>query len=383
MNAVLTPADRKLLLSKVADRLELSFPDTPVHVVEAGTLALAVPDIEMDAIIESMEGVCGLLRSPIDIGSRSVLVMPAFGISAGAGNNTRQLVAEAELAARQAAAANLRWCLHSHQIASEADRSLILLSGVGEALTNGDIHVLFQPKWLVREGRIGGAEALVRWKHPQFGPVPPDQFIPLLEDNGHIAELTLFVVDRCIACLDDWPAEQPDINLAVNISAALFENMDFVDQLAARIAAKPSRAAALTLEVTESATMASTEPAIAALNRLRALGVRISIDDYGTGQSTLTYLKSFPADEIKIDKSFVTAMKSNLSDQILVRSTIELAHELGFKVVAEGVEDGECLDILASFGCDIAQGWHIGRPASFDAFQARLIEKEVLASRAA
>jgi diguanylate cyclase len=373
MNAVLSTEDRKTLLLKVADRLQLSFPDSPVYAAEAGTFAIPVLSIEMDHVIERIEGVCAVMRSAIDIGSRSVRVMPAFGISAGEGRNAGQLVAEASLAARQAAAANLRWSLHSDQVASDADRSLILLSGLDEALTNGDIHVLFQPKWLVREGRVGGAEALVRWKHPQFGPVPPDQFIPLLEDNGHIEDLTLFVVDQCIANLNKWGASQSGINLAINISAALLDNGGFVEQLAARITAQPSLARSLTLEVTESATMASATAAIAALNRLRALGVRISIDDYGTGQSTLTYLKSFPADEIKIDKSFVTAMSNSQSDQILVRSTIELAHELGFKVVAEGVEDQACLDMLAGFGCDLAQGWHIGRPESAAAFQERVV----------
>jgi diguanylate cyclase len=383
LNAVLEVADRKLLVGKIADRLQLSFPGLPVYAVEAGTLAVPVADAELDGLIDTVEGLCGLLRSAIDIGSRSVLVLPAFGISRGVGAGANQLVAEAALAARQAVSANQRWLLHNDQVANDADRSLILLSGVDQALTNGEIHVLFQPKWLVKESRIGGAEALVRWKHPQFGPVSPDLFIPLLEDNGHIEELTLFVVDQCLANLNGWRASHPDINLAVNISAALLDNAAFVDQLAARITAQAGMAAALTLEVTESATIASAAPAIAALERLRGLGVRISIDDYGTGQSTLTYLKSFPADEIKIDKSFVTGMASNHSDQILVRSTIELAHELGFKVVAEGVEDGQCLEMLTRFGCDVAQGWHIGKPDTAALLQARLEGTQSAASRAA
>lgn len=383
MNAILSAPDRKALVQRVAERLQLSFPDAPIYVVEPGALAVPVLAAEMEELIERVEGVCALLRSAIDIGSRTVLATPSFGLSAGNGLNVSQLVAEAGLAAHQAAAANHRWSLHSDKLASDADRSLVLLSSVDDALANGDIHVVFQPKWLVAAARIGGAEALVRWKHPLFGPVPPDQFIPLLEDNGHIEELTLFVVDACIDRLGDWCKVNPDINLAVNISATLLDNAGFVEQLARRITAQAGIAASLTLEVTESATIASAKPAIAALTRLRALGVRISIDDYGTGQSTLTYLKSFPTDEIKIDKSFVTRMLDSVSDQILVRSTIELAHELGFKVVAEGVEDADCLKMLAHYGCDVAQGWHIGRPEIGEAFEQRLYDAHDIERRAA
>ncbi len=383
MNAVLSAADRRALIMKVSDRLQLSFSGTPIYVVEPGTLALQIVDIEMEELVERIEGLCSVLRSAIDIGSRTVLVTPAFGMSVGGGRSAGQLVAEASLAAHQAASANQRWSLHSDQIANEADRSLILLSGIDTALADGDIHVVFQPKWLVGESKVGGAEALVRWKHPQFGPVPPDQFIPLLEKNGHIEELTLFVVDECIARLMDWRAHKPGLNVAINLSAALLENGRFVDQLMARITAYEGMATSLTLEVTESATINSAASAIAALNRLRALGVSISIDDYGTGQSTLTYLKSFPADEIKIDKSFVTRMGESKSDQILVRSTIELAHELGFKVVAEGVEDGDCLAMLAGYGCDVAQGWFIGRPETAAAFEERLVGAPLVERRAA
>ncbi len=383
MNAILSAADRTALVLRLTDRLQLSFPGSPIYAVEPGTLAIPLDSAEMDELIERIEGVCAVLRSAIDIGSRTVLVTPVFGLSVGNGANASQLIAEAGLAAHQAATANHRWSLHSDQLASDADRSLVLLSSVDDALVSGDIHVVFQPKWLVAAARVGGAEALVRWKHPLFGPVPPDQFIPLLEDNGHIEELTLFVVDVCIDRIGDWRKISPDLNLAINISATLLDNASFVDQLARRITAQEGIAASLTLEVTESATLSSAAPAIAALTKLRALGVRISIDDYGTGQSTLTYLKSFPTDEIKIDKSFVTRMIDSVSDQILVRSTIELAHELGFKVVAEGVEDGACLDMLAGFGCDVAQGWHIGRPEAADAFAERLANAPVLARLAA
>src|SRR5581483_7104655 len=159
-----------------------------------------------------------------------------------------------------------------------------------------------------------------------------------------------------------WTARNLDLNVAVNVSALLPADPAFIQQLEALLPRYPNAAGALTLEVTESAAMLDPKAAIAALERLSALGINLSIDDYGTGQSTLSYLKQLPAREIKIDKGFITALDTSRGDQAMVRSTIELAHELGFKVVAEGVETDAALSLLTSYGCDIAQGWFIGKP---------------------
>jgi diguanylate cyclase len=252
--------------------------------------------------------------------------------------------------------------VHSDQAMSRTDRTLALLGDIDGALASGDVFVLYQPKYDLGKARIAGAEALVRWRHPVLGAVSPDEFIPLLENSGHIAPLTFTVLDRCIADLEAWSAGGHDLGVSVNISAALLDDRAFTDALTLRLASIGPLAARITLEITESATLDGAASAIAALEAIRAHGTRISIDDYGTGRATLSYLKSFPTDEIKIDKSFVTAIESSASDRILVRSTIELAHELGFAVVAEGVEDIACLDLLRSYQCDLAQGWAIGRP---------------------
>jgi diguanylate cyclase len=285
-------------------------------------------------------------------------------VAEGSGADAEQLVAKSSLAADRADENGHRWMLHNDQLTGEADRALVLLADIDAALADGHIHVVYQPKWSLKEGRISGAEALVRWRHPILGPIAPDQFIPVLEQNGHLQAMTLFVVDACIAERARWVAAGLDMGVAVNVSAALLDDMAFVAALVGRVRACGDDARALTFEVTESATVASTKTAIGTLTALRSLGARISIDDYGTGQSTLSYIRSFPADEIKIDKSFVTRILDSNSDQILVRSTIELAHDLGFAVVAEGVEDGECLSRLADYNCDVAQGWHIGKPMS-------------------
>jgi diguanylate cyclase len=260
------------------------------------------------------------------------------------------------------------WTLHNDQVTDKADLGQILLADVDGALDRGDIFVVFQPKWQFAQERIAGAEALVRWRHATLGPIGPDQFIPVLEQSGRLEQLTLHVFDRSIEQMRRWADAGLDMDVAINISAPLFADVAFVSILKARITNCGTLASQITLEITESATIASPEQTVKALESIRALGAKISIDDYGTGQSTLSYLKTFPADEIKIDQSFVTRMLASNNDQILVRSTIELAHQLGFKVVAEGIEERDCFDRLAEYGCDTGQGWHIGKPIPADAF---------------
>jgi len=367
----LSDVERATLIARVVDRLRLGLGIETVFAIEPATLAVLVQGTDCDMLIEQVEGTSALFRGAIDIGSRNLLITPAFGIaeSSRTGIGATELAMRAIAAARSADSSGHRWSLHNDTLASDADRSLVLLADVERALTDGSIHVLFQPKWSIAEGRVTGAEALVRWRHPELGPVSPELFIPLLEANQRIADLTLFVLDSCTRQQAVWRTRGHRLNVAVNISAALLDDAEFVTLLHARI----NEAQDLTLEVTESAALSSASRAIEVLAELKASGVRISIDDYGTGQSTLSYLKTFPANEVKIDKSFVTRIRDNASDRILVRSTIDLAHELGLWVVAEGVEDEACLTLLAEFGCDTAQGWHIGRPMDGEAL-ATLIE---------
>ena len=361
--AVLNAEERAHLMTQVINRLLVAFPQAPIHAIEAGIIGWP-----SDATVEQDEAdsAAALFRAPIALASRSVLVSPVFGVSQGVGIAASALVARANIAARQAQLAGRRWAFESSTLSSDANRSLTLIADVEQAVANDEIYVVYQAKWDVAAGRIAGAEALVRWHHPVFGPLSPDEFIPVLESNGQMGLLTLAIVDICITQLHAWRAR--DLDIAINISASLLDDRAFVADMVERLEALGPSARHITLEVTESATIASTQNAVAALTAFRNFGARVSIDDYGTGQATLAYLKSFPADEIKIDKSFVTNMLANNSDQIVVRSTIELAHELGFKVVAEGVEDAACLARLKDYGCDTIQGWVIGKPVKADAF---------------
>ena len=373
MEMVLDEATRAHLTKRVVDRLLVGFPNAIIHIVAPGVFAWTDTG-DIITLSDRIEGAAALFRAPLAVGERSMLITPTFGVCMGSGRDTAQLVRQAGLAARIAQEQGQRWGIHSDASANQAERSLALLADVDTAIDDGSIYIVCQPKWSLARETVCGAEALVRWQHPRLGPISPDSFIPLLEATGNIARLTLWVLDSCIDQLMQWHTAGSEIGLAVNVSAVLLNDPHFVQQLEQRIQNAPSVRRRLTLEITESAAVETVATAITVLSTARALGVRVSIDDYGTGHATLGYLKSFPADEIKIDKSFITSMLDNVSDQILVRSTIEMARELGFLVVAEGVEDAGTLAKLADFGCDIAQGYVISRPVETAEFTARWVD---------
>jgi EAL domain-containing protein (putative c-di-GMP-specific phosphodiesterase class I) len=263
--------------------------------------------------------------------------------------------------------------------ADAVDLELSLLSELDDAVAQGEILLHYQPKLDLRTNQIVSVEALVRWQHPVHGFLRPDLFIPLAEQNDRIGGLTLHVLYVALADLRAWHSAGQDITCAVNISAKLLMDRIFLAQLQSLIAESGVDPQWLTFEVTESAAMRDPESAAAALCSLRDMGIVISMDDYGTGQSTLSYLKQLPLSELKIDRSFVQFAHLNHGDGALVRSTVDLAHELGMKVVAEGVEDTECLSFLASIGCDLAQGYFISQPICAAQITAMLQERRAAA----
>ncbi|MBV1692316.1 EAL domain-containing protein [Novosphingobium sp. G106] len=228
--------------------------------------------------------------------------------------------------------------------------------------------------------RFCSVEALVRWQHETRGLLRPDLFIPLAERNDRIARLTLHVLRQTIADISKWQLAGHSITAAVNVSAKLLTSEDFISQLRLIGAESIIDPVMLTFEVTESAAMHDPRAAGAALRSFRDMGIAISMDDYGTGQPTLTYLKQLPLDELKIDRSFVQFAHRNRADGVLVRSTVNLAHDLGLKVVAEGVEDADCLAFLQTIACDMAQGYYIGRPMETEDLQLLLGRPFVMAA---
>ncbi len=224
------------------------------------------------------------------------------------------------------------------------------------------LTICYQPKVNLRDGTACGLEALVRWNHPQLGNIPPDQFIPIAERAGVMKEITFTVLHSVLAQLEEWHALGLNVKVAVNLSMRNLSDEGLPDDIAKALASYNTPPASLILEVTESSMMINPELANATLTTLSKLGVQCSIDDFGTGFSSLSYLKSLPASEIKIDKSFVTDMTNDENDAIIVHATIVMAHNMGYRVVAEGVENAEVLELLQILGCDIAQGYYFSKP---------------------
>ena len=362
------------LIRRIAERLAYAADNGRVYRCDSDALAWSVPRDEADALPDRIAALDALFRAPVRIGARAIDVSLTFGIVADVAVDTQQSIAKALLAADRAASQGLQWDRHDEAIDDAVDWKLSLLSELDEALADGQIWVAYQPKADITNGQIVGAEALIRWNHPTRGAIAPDHFIPTIEQAGRMGDLTVHVLRQAVADLEGWRDQGHDVSVAVNLSASLLDDAGFVAIVEAQIAHARFAPSALTFEITESAAMAHPDQAIQVMTELRKLGVCLSIDDYGTGQSTLTYLKRLPATEIKIDKSFIQDIVDSRSDQILVRSTIALAHDLGFKVVAEGVETLECLNQLRALGCDTAQGWLTGRPITNEAFVALLGE---------
>jgi EAL domain-containing protein (putative c-di-GMP-specific phosphodiesterase class I) len=317
-----------------------------------------------DSAAASLDGLASLARDQ-EADGRRIEVPLHFGLAAGSGDCAPQLAADASLAASQAERSGNRVQHFTERDSAEVARSVALMGELDEAFRSGAIRNFYQPKLDLASGRIASVEALVRWFHPERGLLPPDSFIPLIEEHGRARDLTRHVLSEAIAQALRWRDEDGlDLAVAVNVSAGLLAESDFMAELRDLVGSSGLPAGALTLEVTESAAMADPEASIAALEAWRKLGVGVSIDDFGTGQSSLGYIRTLPATELKIDRSFVSDLGRTPRNAIMVRSTIAMAHELGLSVVAEGVEDEGCLAALAAMGCDVIQGYLISRPVA-------------------
>jgi EAL domain-containing protein (putative c-di-GMP-specific phosphodiesterase class I) len=237
--------------------------------------------------------------------------------------------------------------------------NLSLMSEMMLAIDADELAVVYQPKFDFRSRTVTGVEALVRWPNHRGAPLGADVFVPMAEETGHIQALTEWVLVRAVADQTALKKAGHDISMSVNLSGRLLHDQDFAEKVMAIIGGVAGR---FCLEVTETAAMENPVFAMRSLNRYRAAGVKVAIDDYGSGFSSLAYLKDIPATELKIDKAFVLDIADSQRNSMLVRSTIDLGHSLGMQVTAEGVETATALSLLALMGCDAAQGYFIGRP---------------------
>jgi EAL domain-containing protein (putative c-di-GMP-specific phosphodiesterase class I) len=251
----------------------------------------------------------------------------------------------------------------------ENARRLSLMSDLHRAISNDELVLYCQPKVDVKTGSVCGVETLIRWQHPLKGMISPTEFIPIAEQAGMITPLTDWMIEAAFRQSHAWLEVGLKLPLAINLSALDLSDPMLIDRISTLIAAWDIAPALIQFELTESALMVDPVDALDTLVRLKRLGVQLFIDDYGTGQSSLSYLQKLPVDAIKIDQSFIMALMRSRDSALIVRSTIELGHNLGLKVVAEGVDTQATWDRLVAFGCDVAQGYLINMPMPAAEFQ--------------
>ncbi|HEX6676128.1 MAG TPA: EAL domain-containing protein [Actinomycetes bacterium] len=326
--------------------------------------AVLLPGTTTEGASEVAAKLRARLHQPLTVGGVVLDLDASVGIAAypDHGGDAAQLLQHADVAMYLAKQAHAGALVYDPTVDQHSPKRLALLGGLRRALERDQLLLHYQPMADLESGQVRGVEALVRWQHPDHGLLSPAEFIPLAERTGLIHPLTRWVLDAALRQATRWHRSGLHLSVAVNVSTRCLLDQTFPDQVAERLAAWQVPPARLVLEVTESAVMADPVRALEVLARLDALGVGLAVDDFGTGYSSMAYLKELPVDELKIDRSFVSQMAASPSDAVIVRSTIDLGHNLGLRVVAEGVETQEAWEELAALGCDTAQGYLLSRP---------------------
>jgi diguanylate cyclase (GGDEF)-like protein len=362
------------LLTQVADRLTRELRRTTDTVARIGgdEFAVLLPATGHEGSAVIARQILAALDAPVTIEGQTVDVSGSIGIATFPedGSNPTELMAHADSAMYVAKQTRSGYATFDPGMARTGEHGLSLLSDLRRAVDEDQFYLQYQPKVALADRRCLSAEALIRWRHPTRGFVPPDQFIPFAEHTGAIKSITRWVLEHGLRQLAAWRADGLDMSLNINISARDLAQPDLPATVRAQLLAEGVAARHLCLEVTESAFMQDPASALATLEALADMGVQISIDDFGTGYSSLAYLKRLPVQELKIDRSFVMNLDRDAADLKIVHSTIDLAHNMGLKVVAEGVETETVAGKLRTLGCDEAQGYFFSRPLSAEDFAA-------------
>jgi diguanylate cyclase (GGDEF)-like protein len=314
------------------------------------------------------------MREPFALGELTVTVDASIGIVnyPTHGQDAETLVQRADIAMYLAKGRGGGEALYDRAEDPYDPERLKLISDLRDAISDGKLHLHYQPQFSTGDLHLVGVEALVRWEHPTRGVLPPSDFIPLAEHTGLIRPLTLEVLRQAARQWRVWQQDGIEVTVAVNLSVANLLDDQLIDDLGCILAEEQMAAECLVLEITESTVMTDPRRTIAALERLAAMNIRLSVDDYGTGHSSLAYLRRLPVHELKIDRAFVEHLAVDEQDVQIVRSTIDLGHSLGLRVVAEGVEDARSLALLQHHACDRVQGFYLGRAVSPDVIVAQL-----------
>jgi len=326
--------------------------------------AVLLPDTAPADAERTARRLLGELAAPIVLEGLLVDVRASVGVAVAPadGEDLDQLLQHADVAMYLAKEQGGGVEQYDAQRDRNSTERLGMVGELRRALSGDELEVHFQPKAHLRTGQVDGVEALVRWRHPERGLVPPDEFVPLAESCGLVEQLTARVLDLAVEQLAAWHAEGLELSVAVNVSVRDLAGGLLVDRVTAALLRHGVGARWLQLEVTEGSLFADSTAAATTLRELDELGVALSLDDFGTGCSSLGHLRRLPVQELKIDRSFVQRMGDDPRDRAIVRSVVDLAEGLGMRVVAEGVEDRATWQALRELGCDVAQGWYVCRP---------------------
>jgi diguanylate cyclase (GGDEF)-like protein len=332
--------------------------------------ALLLCSVGQDEALAAARRIRHILGEPLTIDGQRIDLEASIGIALfpDHGGDFSHLLRRADSALRRAKQRHAGVALAAQEDAEPSSDQLSLIGEMREALAGDQFVVFYQPKLDLKTRRVTAAEALIRWRHPQRGLVPPGSFIPFAEQTGFIREITPWLVERVVQDTARWRRDGLDLVISANLSTYDLLNAELIEQIFAALEKEQLPPAALCLEITESALMDEPERALQHLDRLAAHGIKLSIDDYGSGQASLAYVKDLPVHELKIDRVFITDADKTPKNAAIVRSTVLLCRELGLSVVAEGAEREGEIAWLTENGCDFVQGYGVARPMPGEEF---------------
>ena len=376
VNDALGHAMGDLLLQRTAQRIANACKQNADAVARLGgdEFAVLLPGVGPETALQIAERILHALELPIALNDQIVDISAGIGIAScpDHAGDAQTLLIRAEIAMYFAKSRSAGALVYDPAYDGTSQENLSLMSELRHAIENDELLLYVQPKIELPTGQVTGIEALVRWIHPQRGFMPPDSFIPYAEQTGVVRAITMWMLQATATSAAGWRQQGIEVNCAVNLSARDLLDIDLPTKIDAIFKKSEVPPTAFCLEITESTIMEDPARAQLTVERLHAMGVRLAIDDFGTGYSSLAYIKRLPVDELKIDKSFVMNMTHQDGDATIVRSTIDLGHNMGMKVIAEGIESRQIWDQLAAMGCDYGQGYFMSKPMPAAEFPAWL-----------
>lgn len=361
------------ILKQIASRLRgvIHEPNTLARLNndEFGIILLKVNNL--DQVTKTIEHIRKALSLPFGLDELQLNLQFSIGVakSFDQGSDGDTILQRAEVAMQEAFKEKIDCAIYDSKMDKKHQRVLIITNDLRHAMEEGDLVLYYQPKVNIKTGHVT-SEALIRWNHPELGLVAPENFIPMAERTGLIRNISDWVLNQALQQCSKWQQEGfMEREISINLSALDLMDVELPDKLTGLLASYEIQPWQITIEVTESSVMIDQDRALAVMTRIAELGCKVSIDDFGTGYSSLAYLSKLPVDKLKIDRSFVTRMDKDGRDNMIVHSIIDLAHNLGLKVVAEGVENQSIMQQLHAYGCDVVQGFYISYPVPAPAFR--------------